>query len=220
MIYFGNCPCPGHLNKPYQYFDEQNKMCLCVKCVEALNNVEKVNNYISYIDDYLKEKEAKEDFLNSKIDAACQEIKERLAYAEGIWSQIDKYEKDYCAELDRKRNKGINDMCEEGYARQTFLCCLFMEIQRIIKEIDCKVIFNKNQRNNVDVSTFLYMNIIFNEYMREELSKNLDNLLGTNLDSFNKPIIAKNETQEFPTIHFKPFKPNSDDDYLMVDNEL
>ena len=102
-----------------------------------------------------------EDLLNSRIDSVCEDIKQRLAYAEVIWEQIDQYEKKYCTELEEKRIESIKMMQDEGYARSTFLSCIFMEIQRIIKEIDSKFIFNKNQRNNVDVSTFLYMNDIY-----------------------------------------------------------
>ena len=65
-----------------------------------------------------------------------------------------------------------------------------MEIQRIIKEIDSKFIFNKNQRNNVDVSTFLYMNDIYLQYMQKELTTNLDFLSSTNLENFVKPIVT------------------------------
>ena len=67
-------------------------------------------------------------------------------------------------------------MYAEGFARQTFLCCIFIEIQRIIKEIDSKIIFIKNQRNNVDVSTFLYMYHIYSLYMNNELVTNLNYL--------------------------------------------
>ena len=93
LSYFGNCPLLGHLNKPFLYFDEKNKTCLCVKCVESLNSEERVENDISYIEDYLKEKEKKEDFLNSRIDSVCNDINQRLKYAESIWNKIDEYEK-------------------------------------------------------------------------------------------------------------------------------
>lgn len=108
--------------------------------------------------------------LNSKIDSVCEDIKQRLVYAEGIWDEIDQYEKKYCVTLEDKRQQSIKMMKDEGYSRSTFLSCIFMEIQRIIKEIDSKFIFNKNQRNNVDVSTFLYMNDIFLQYMQKELT--------------------------------------------------
>ena len=42
-------------------------------------------------------------------------------------------------------------MYDEGYIRETILGCI---LQRIINEIDSKIIFIKNQRNNVDVSIF------------------------------------------------------------------
>ena len=145
-----------------------------MKCVESLNSNERIYQDISYIEDYLKIKKSREDLLNSRIDSVCEDIKQRLAYAEGIWEQIDQYEKKYCTELEEKRIESIKMMQDEGYARSTFLSCIFMEIQRIIKEIDSKFIFNKNQRNNVDVSTFLYMNDIYLQYMQKELTTNLD----------------------------------------------
>ena len=190
LTYFGNCLIPGHLYKPYEYFDEKNKTCLCVKCVESLNSNERVNQDITYIDDYLKVKKTNEDYLNSLIESVCDDIDQRLAYAESVWEQVDAYEKKYYTELEEKRASSINMMKDEGYARTTFLSCIFMEIQRIIKEIDSKVIFNKIQRNNADVSTFLYMNQIYLTYMQKELTSNLDFLASTNLETFLKPIIA------------------------------
>ena len=194
LSYFGTCPLVGHLNKPYKYFDEKNKTCMCVKCVESLNSYERVDNDIRYIDEYLTEKENKEDFMNSRIDAICDEIDERLNYAEEIWDKIDEYEKNYCDELEKRRKEKMKEMTNEGYARQTFLSCIFMEIQRILKEIDSKIIFNKNEKNNVDVSTFLYMNQIFVDYMKKELFSNLDFLISTNLENFGKPIAATNDS--------------------------
>ena len=182
LTYFGNCIQPGHFNKPFQYFDEKNKACLCVKCVEQfLNNPEKINKEIAFVEEYLKIKKIEEDFLNSRIDSICEEINHRLLYAEDVWKKIDKYEKEYCQELDDDKNDNLKRMYDEGFARQTFLCCIFMEIQRIIKEIDSKIIFIKNQRNNVDVSTFLYMNQIYLLYMSKELIANLEYLCSTNL---------------------------------------
>ena len=210
LSYFGNCPLLGHLNKPFLYFDEKNKTCLCVKCVESLNSEDRVEKDISYIEDYLKEKEKKEDFLNSRIDSVCNDINKRLKYAESIWNEIDQYEKNYCNELEDKRNESIKLMSDEGYARQTFLSCTFMEIQRIIKEIDSKVIFNKNQKNNVDVSTFLYMNQVYLSYMHNELGSNLELLTSTNLESFVKPIITLNDSNssDYPKIKLSEFKMN------------
>ena len=207
LTYFGNCQIPGHLNKPFQYFDEKNKTCLCVKCVESLNSNERINQDISYIDDFLEVKKSKENLLNAKIDSVCEDIKQRLVYAEGIWDTIDKYEKQYCNELEEKRVESIKMMQDEGYARSTFLSCIFMEIQRIIKEIDSKFIFNKNQRNNVDVSTFLYMNDIYLQYMQKELTTNLDFLSSTNLESFVKPIVTLNDNNAalYPQIQLKEY---------------
>ena len=96
LTYFGNCIQPGHFNKPFQYFDEKNKACLCVKCVEQfLNNPEKINKEIAFVEEYLKIKKIEEDFLNSRIDSICEEINHRLLYAEDVWKKIDKYEKEY-----------------------------------------------------------------------------------------------------------------------------
>ena len=166
-----------------------------VKCVEQFsNNPEKINKEIVFIEEYLKIKENEEDFLNSRIDSICEEINHRLFYAEDVWKKINKYEKDFCQELDNDKNDNLKKMYDEGYARQTFLGCIFMEIQRIIKEIDSKIIFIKNQRNNVDVSTFLYMNQIFQSYMEKELSGNIEYLCNnTNLEISTKSIITIND---------------------------
>ena len=111
--------------------------------MESLNSNERVNQDISYIEDYLKIKKSKESLLNSKIDSVCEDIKQRLVYAEGIWEQIDQYEKQYCVTLEEKRQESTKMMKDEGYSRSTFLSCIFMEIQRIIKEIDSKFIIIK-----------------------------------------------------------------------------
>ena len=110
-------------------------------------------------------------------------------------------------------------MYDEGFARQTFLCCIFMEIQRIIKEIDSKIIFIKNQRNNVDVSTFLYMNQIYALYMKKELLTNLEYLCGTNLEISTKTIVTVNDKDEkkYETLKLEPFVDMNKDDYIMND---
>ena len=94
-----------------------------------------------------------------------------------------------------------------------------MEIQRIIKEIDSKIIFIKNQRNNVDVSTFLYMNQIYELYMKEELSANLEYLCGTNLDISAKNIITINDKDDkkFEPLKLEPFVDTNKDDYILND---
>ena len=220
LTYFGNCTINGHYNKPFQYFDEKTKQCFCVKCMDQfLNNQEKLNSII-FIEDYLKVKSVEEDFLNSRIDAVCEEINRRLAYAEDVWNKIDKYEKEYLTQLEDDKNDNLKKMYDEGFARQTFLCCIFMEIQRIIKEIDSKIIFIKNQRNNVDVSTFLYMNQIYALYMKKELLTNLEYLCGTNLEISTKTIVTVNDKDEkkYETLKLEPFVDMNKDDYIM--NEL
>ena len=220
LTYFGNCSQPGHFNKPFQYFDEKNKACLCVKCVEQfLNNPEKINKEISFVEDYLREKNNEEDFLNSRIDSICEEINHRLFYAEDIWKKIDKYEKEYCQALEEDKNDNLKRMYDEGFARQTFLCCAFMEIQRIIKEIDSKIIFIKNQRNNVDVSTFIYMNEVYTHYMNEELPPNLEYFSSTNLELSAKAIITINDKDDkkFEPLKLEPFVDTNKDDYILND---
>ena len=188
------------------------------------NNVFVLNawklNSIIFIEDYLKVKSVEEDFLNSRIDAVCEEINRRLAYAEDVWNKIDKYEKEYLTQLEDDKNDNLKKMYDEGFARQTFLCCIFMEIQRIIKEIDSKIIFIKNQRNNVDVSTFLYMNQIYALYMKKELLTNLEYLCGTNLEISTKTIVTVNDKDEkkYETLKLEPFVDMNKDDYIM--NEL
>ena len=111
----------------------------------------------------------------------------------------------------------IKKMREEGFSRQTFLCCIFMEIQRIIKEIDSKIIFIKNQRNNVDVSTFLYMNQIFQIYMNE-LIRNLDYLGTSNFEISTKNIITISEYKDekkFEPLKLEPFIDVNQDDYIL-----
>jgi hypothetical protein len=219
LAYFGTCPNKDHYNKPYQYFDEKVKQCFCVKCLDQfLNNPDKLNN-IKFIEDYLEDKKKEEDFLNSRINSVCEEIDQRLAYAEDVWNKIDKYEKEYLQVLEDDRNENLKKMYDEGFARQTFLCCIFMEIQRIIKEIDSKIIFIKNQKNNVDVSTFLYMNQIYFLYMQKELISNLDYLCLSNLEFSGKTIATVNEKDDkkYELLKLEPFVDNNKDDYILND---
>ena len=220
LAYFGNCKLFGHYNKPFQYFDIKSKECFCVKCMDQfLNNQDKLDSVI-FIEDYLKMKRVEEDFLNSRINSVCDEINRRLSYAEDVWNKIDKYEKEYLQELEDDKNENLKKMYDEGFARQTFLCCIFMEIQRIIKEIDSKIIFIKNQRNNVDVSTFLYMNQIYHLYMEKELLSNLDYLTQTNLEISGKTIVTINDKDDkrYEPLKLEPFVDMNNDDYIM--NEL
>ena len=219
LTYFGTCPIKDHYNKPYQYYDEKVKQCFCVKCLDQfLNNPEKLNS-IKFIEDYLEEKKKDEDFLNSRINSVCEEIDQRLAYAEDVWNKIDKYEKEYLQVLEDDKNENLKKMYDEGFARQTFLCCIFMEIQRIIKEIDSKIIFIKNQKNNVDVSTFLYMNQIYFLYMQKELISNLDYLCLSNLEISAKTIVTINDKDDkkYELLKLEPFVDSNKDDYILND---
>ena len=219
LTYFGNCTLSGHYNKPYQYFDDNAKQCFCVKCLDQfLNNPDKLNS-IKFIENYLKDKSVEEDFLNSRINSVCEEIDRRLAYAEDVWNKIDKYEKEYLQELEDDKNENLKKMYAEGFARQTFLCCIFIEIQRIIKEIDSKIIFIKNQRNNVDVSTFLYMYHIYSLYMNNELVTNLNYLCSSNLEIANKNIVTVNDKDDkkYELLKLEPFVDSNKDDYILND---
>ena len=110
-------------------------------------------------------------------------------------------------------------MLIQGFARKTFICCIFIEIQRIIKEIDSKIIFIKNQRNNVDVSTFLYMNQLYYPYMQKELISNLDYLCSSNLEFSAKSIITinGNDDKKYEPFKLEPFVDDNKDDYIMND---
>ena len=93
-------------------------------------------------------------------------------------------------------------------------------MQKMSGEIDSKIIFIKNQRNNVDVSTFLYMNQIYALYMKKELLTNLEYLCGTNLEISTKTIVTVNDKDEkkYETLKLEPFVDMNKDDYIM--NEL
>ena len=219
LAYFGNCPLAKHYNRPFEYFDVKEKQCFCSRCMDQFLNNQEKNKNIVFIEDYLKVKNVEEDFLNSRINSVCEEINRRLDYAEDVWNKIDKYEKKYLQELEDERIENLKKMNEEGFARQTFLCCIFMEIQRIIKEIDSKIIFIKNQRNNVDVSTFLYMNQIYYLYMQKELISNLDYLCSSNLEFSAKNIITMNdkEDKKYEPLKLEPFVDDNKDDYILND---
>ena len=157
--------------------------------------------------------------MNSRINSVCEEIVRRFTYAEDIWNKIDKYEKEYLQELEDDKNENLKKMYAEGFARQTFLCCIFIEIQRIIKEIDSKIIFIKNQRNNVDVSTFLYMYHIYSLYMNNELVTNLNYLCSSNLEIANKNIVTVNDKDDkkYELLKLEPFVDSNKDDYILND---
>ena len=219
LAYFGNCPSAKHYNRPFEYFDVKEKQCFCSRCMDQFLNNQEKNKNIVFIEEYLKVKNVEEDFLNSRINSVCEEINRRLDYAEDVWNKIDKYEKKYLQELEDERIENLKKMNEEGFARQTFLCCIFMEIQRIIKEIDSKIIFIKNQRNNVDVSTFLYMNQIYYLYMQKELINNLDYLCSSNLEFSAKSILTVNdkEDKKYDLLQLEPFVDDNKDDYILND---
>ena len=160
--------------------------------IKTRKNTENNDIDIKIIDDIINNKEKtnkiyKND-INNKRNKINFELKADIGMFDPITLKSNKnLSKDF---LIKKEN--LKKMYDEGFARQTFLCCIFMEIQRIIKEIDSKIIFIKNQRNNVDVSTFLYMNQIYELYMRKELITNLDYLCSTNLEISAKTIVTIN----------------------------
>ena len=66
------------------------------------------------------------------------------------WKKIDKYEKEYLQELEDDKNENLKKMYAEGFARQTFLCCIFKELNEIKTELKEEKLKNENLKNIVD----------------------------------------------------------------------
>ena len=193
--YFWYCYVPGHNTKKYEYYCTDCKRPFCVKCLitEHLELNEKHNlirirsrdNEKQDKDSDLQSKEEKID-LDSKIFCKdkIKEINRQKVKNDKIWEEINDAGDKAELSLRERESKAIVEVKNEVLARCTFLTSLGYELQRMIGELDFKTKFIQDLKKDSNVSTYLNMNNMLLEDLKNHYIPNLEKIESLPLDKF------------------------------------
>lgn len=88
-------------------------------------------------------------------------------------------------DIDSRKDLALEELSKEITNRSSYLASLACELQRIIHEIENRSKFINELYNQSDTSTFIALNNINNQYIKNELIPNLTSLLDLDVDSLN-----------------------------------
>ena len=223
--YFWNCSTPGHNTKKYEYYCKDCKRPFCVKCLinehSDLNekhnliqiNIKDNNNYNNNINIIVNEKQ---NDLN-KSDIEKNEINSKIFCRDKIKEINDAGDK---AELSlrERESKAINDVKNEIFERCTFLASLGFELKRMIGELDFKTKFIQDLKKDSNISTYLNMNNMFLEDMKNHYIPNLEKIESLPLDKFLETFHKIDK--KYPNDNKNSNDDNEDEDEEKEDDEF
>jgi hypothetical protein len=182
--------CDEHKLKPLEYYCADCRAIFCHKCLEE-NNTTKFHekHVIHYIQDYLPELNRGAEDLSRQVEDKNRQVDLLLLQNDINAKEVQKVLQNLENSLIERRNRCIKEVEKETLSRNTYLASLCIELQRINYEIESKIAFLKNQKNNADQATFISMANAFNSYINNELSKNLDFLIKTNIEKTNDKLV-------------------------------
>jgi len=234
--YFWNCSTPGHNTKKYEYYCKDCKRPFCVKCLinehsdlnekhnliqinskdSNINNNIGMNNINNIINEKqetdLDKSDIEKNDLNSKIFCRdkIKEINRQKIKNDKIWEEINEAGDKAELSLRERESKAINDVKNEVVERCHFLTSLGYELKRMISELDFKTKFIQDLKKDSNISTYLNMNNMFLEDLKNHYIPNLEKIESVPLDKFletfhkidkkfpddNKKISFDNEDEE------------------------
>ena len=177
--YFLYCYVPGHNTKKYEYYCKNCKRPYCIKC---LTNEHKELNEIHdliRIDSEKLELEDRAFYTNKVKDINLQKIKN-----DKIWEEINNAGDNAERSLRERESKAIVEVKNEVLARCTFLTSLGYELHRMIGELDFKTKFIEDLKKDSNVATYLNMNNMFLEDLKNHYIPNLEKIEALPLDKF------------------------------------
>ena len=215
--YFWYCYVPGHNTKKYEYYCKNCKRPYCIKC---LTNEHKELNEIHdliRIDSEKLELEDRAFYTNKVKDINMQKIKN-----DKIWEEINNAGDNAEKSLRDRESKAIIEVKNEVLARCTFLTSLGYELHRLIGELDFKTKFIEDLKKDSNVATYLNMNNMFLDDLKNHYIPNLEKIESLPLDKFletfhkidkkfpesNRKIIDDEEEEK----EDEEFSENDDDD--------
>ncbi len=128
--------------------------------------------------------------LTNRIKEMLIYIDEEMEKRNNSTKEISKLYKNAVQEINERLAKAQEELDNEILFRSTYLASVSVEIQRIITEIDTKIVFLKNQYSNADMSTYIAMSNMFSKYMKEELLPNLDLLCNINFEQITTNLFS------------------------------
>jgi len=205
--YFWYCDEPGHNTKKYEYYCLDCKRPFCVKCLisqhselnEKHNLIDipsrdsnNVNNTININNNEIQEKDNNNSINNDKQDVdnkifykdKIKEINKQKIKNDKIWEEINDAGDKAELSLRERESKAIVEVKNEVLARCTFLTSMGYELQRMIGELDFKTKFIQDLKKDSNVSTYLNMNNMFLEDLKNHYIPNLEKIEALPLDKF------------------------------------
>ena len=177
--YFLFCYVPGHNTKKYEYYCRNCKRPYCIKC---LTNEHKELNQLHDLVRIDTEKLDIDDrsFYTNKV----KDINLQKAKNDRIWEEINNAGDNAERSLRERESKAIVEVKNEVLARCTFLTSLGYELQRMIGELDSKTKFIEDVKKDSNVATYLNMNNMFIEDLKNHYIPNLEKIEALPLDKF------------------------------------
>ena len=119
-------------------------------------------------------------FYKDKI----KEINKQKIKNDKIWEEINDAGDKAELSLRERESKAIVEVKNEVLARCTFLTSMGYELQRMIGELDFKTKFIQDLKKDSNVSTYLNMNNMFLEDLKNHYIPNLEKIEALPLDKF------------------------------------
>ena len=193
--YFWYCNVPGHNTKRYEYYCQDCKRPFCVKCLITEHSEFNEKHNLIPIKSRDNDKQEKEIDIKSSIDKndldskifckdKIKEINRQKIKNDKIWEDINDAGDKAELSLRERESKAIIEVKNEVYARCTFLASLKYELQRMISELDFKTKFIQDLKKDSNVSTFLNMNNMLLEDLKNHYIPNLEKIESLPLDEF------------------------------------
>ena len=196
--YFLHCHEPGHNTKKYEYYCKECKRPYCIKCLT--NQHKELNETHNLLDIESSDLETDRSSYNEKI----RQIRYKIKINDEKWQDINNAGDNAERSLRKRECDAIRDVKNEVLARCTYLTSLGHELQRMIAELDFKSQFIEDLKKESNVATYLNMNNMFFEDLKNHYVPNLEKIENINLDKFletfhkidKKYPIPKEDTEE------------------------
>ncbi len=194
--YFLFCHEPGHNTKKYEYYCTDCKRPYCVKCLITEHAELNEKHNLIRINSRENDKQEKEKDVNKsnndKLDVdskifckdKIKEINRQKIKNDKIWEEINDAGDKAELSLRERESKAIVEVKNEVLARCTFLTSLGYELQRMIGELDFKTKFIQDLKKDSNVSSYLNMNNMLLEDLKNHYIPNLEKIEGLPLDKF------------------------------------
>ena len=204
--YYWYCSIPGHNTKKYEYYCKDCKRPFCVKClitehnelnekhelirIKSRENKENINKENNNNENQENDMEIKSDIDKNDLDSKIfckdkiKEINRQKVKNDKIWEEINDAGDKAELSLRERESKAIIDVKKEVLDRCTFLTSLGYELQRMISELDFKTKFIQDLKKDSNVSTYLNMNNMFLEDLKNHYTPNLEKIEALPLDKF------------------------------------